>query len=92
MLLVFNILFMFMLFPLRSSLKRKVVVIVAGNFFCFVWSASFFMFVLTFASNVSRVLLAILSPMLNLLWTVSFWSVSLTFLVGSKKQQAMEKG
>jgi|YelNatPaOPRAMG01_1025707.scaffolds.fasta_scaffold05113_2 hypothetical protein len=32
----------------------------------------------------SKALFAVLNPLFNLLWIVSFWSVSLTFLARSK--------
>ncbi|MEM2419561.1 MAG: hypothetical protein QXL38_01070 [Candidatus Bathyarchaeia archaeon] len=87
-LLVFNILFICIFFPLDGSLKRKMMILVAGNILCFIWSALFSMLVadlIVLMGDASKVLLAVLSPLLNLLWIVSFWSVSLTFLAKSKR-------
>lgn len=85
-LFIFNILFTCTFFPLRGSLKRKMVVLIVGNIICLAWSSLFSMFVSAVAAHVGEgfnVLLAFLSPLLNLLWIVSFWSISLTFLGGT---------
>lgn len=80
---VFNLLFVCMFFPLNGSLRRKMAALLVGNFICFTWNTLFFMFVnavSTYAGGGFTALLAFISPFLNLLWFVSFWSTSLTFL------------
>lgn len=87
-LLAFNILFICIFFPLDGSLKRKIMILVAWNISCFIWNTLFYMLaadLTVLLGDASKVLLAVLSPLLNLLWLVSFWSVSLTFLVTSKR-------
>ncbi|MEM1588874.1 MAG: hypothetical protein QW175_00455 [Candidatus Bathyarchaeia archaeon] len=83
-LLVFNIFFVCMYFPLNGPLRMKMLVLIAGNFAYLVWSMLLSMFTAIVAAQVSdglNVFLAFLNMMLNLLWVVSFWSISLTFLV-----------
>ncbi len=86
-LLVFNILFICMFFPLDGSLKRKMAILATGNIFCLILNMLFSMFAVILDASMgdfSKALFAVLSPLFNLLWIVSFWSVSLTFLARSK--------
>jgi len=86
-LLVFNILFMCMFFPLSGSLKRKMEILAIGNIFCLILNMLFSMFAATLAAfmgDISKAFFAVLNPLFNLFWIVSFWSVSLTFLAKSK--------
>jgi hypothetical protein len=87
MLTFFNLFFIFTIFPLNGSLKRKTFLLVLGNFLGLVWNLvfSFLVYGVTdgFAAsfNASRM---ILTPFVNLAWIVTFWSVSLSLLVSSK--------
>lgn len=87
-LFAFNIFFVCMFFPLGGPLKRKIIALVIGNILCFVWSTLFSMFITAVAAHVGddfNFLFVVLNPLLNLLWIVSFWSISLTFLAESKR-------
>jgi len=87
-LVVFNVLFICMFFPLNGSLRRKMAILAIGNIFCLTLNTLFSMFaaiLAAFMGDFSKALFAVLSPMFNLLWIVSFWSVSLTFLAKSKR-------
>ncbi len=85
---VFNFLFVSLIFPLTGTLKRKLCMLAVGNFIGLVWNHIFFLFVTVAVSNFGdlfEVLYLILNPFLNLIWIVSFWSLSLTFLNTSKR-------
>lgn len=89
-LLTFNIFFVCMLFPLNGSLERKLIILLVGNAVCFIWSTLFSMFVGVVSSCFGdgfNALFLFLNPLLNLLWIVSFWSTSLTFLVKSRNSE-----
>jgi len=82
-LLVFNTFFVCMLFPLEGSLKRKMTVLFVGNLACFAWNTLFSMFTgaaIVYVGEGFKALVAFLNSLLNLLWIVSFWSISLAFL------------
>lgn len=88
-LLIFNIFFVCVYFPLNGPLKRKVAVLLAGNVICFLWNMMFSIFVCAVSAYLSgdfNALLAFLNPLLNLLWMVSFWSIGLTFLAKAKHE------
>jgi len=90
-LVVFNVFFVCMLFPLNGSLKRKLAVLALGNIICLIWNTMFSMLVGTVATSVwvgFNALLIMLSPLLNSLWVVSLWSISLTLLADSGKREA----
>jgi len=87
MLTFFNIFFIFTIFPLNGSLKRKTFLLVIGNFLGLVWNLVFSFLVYGVTDgfeesfNASNV---ILTPLVNIVWIVTFWSVSLSLLVSSK--------
>ena len=82
-LFTFNILFLLILMPLKGSLARKIAILVVGNVLSFLWSTLFCLFVRVTVGQMGgmlHLLYALLSPVLNVLWVVAFWSTSLTFL------------
>jgi hypothetical protein len=91
MLVVFNFLFVFLVFPLEGGLSRKVLLLVVGNVVGFLW-ISFFSFlanVMTKHLGFFNTLYMIINPFLNLLWIVSYWSISLTVLSASKQAEQL---
>lgn len=90
-LIFFNILFVSALFPLDGSLKRKTVLLFAGNFIGLAWNNIIHMFAFFAAEQFGGFFgtaYIILSPFLNLVWIVSFWSLSLTLISNSKNNKA----
>jgi len=89
-LIIFDILFVFLIFPLNGPLKTKMSMILIGNVIFWLWNNLFSLFVcvVEFYVGVSfNVLHMLLSPSVNLLWMVSFWSLSLTTLANSKRER-----
>jgi len=86
-LLVFNFFYVFLTFPLNGKLTKKLYMLLIGNFICVSWNQLFILFAATAAEyfrSSFEVLFIILNPLLNLVWIVSFWSISLTLLGASK--------
>ena len=89
-LILFNFLFVATLFPLNGFLKRKLVLLLAGNFIGFLWNNIFYLFAFSATEHFGGIFTTfflILSPFLNLFWIVSFCSISLTFISPSKNKR-----
>jgi hypothetical protein len=87
MLLVFNFLFTSLIFPLNGALTRKLPMLLAGNVICLIWNDLFSLFAAVVANRFGEffeIAYTILNPFVNLIWVVSFWSISLTVLANSK--------
>jgi len=91
MLMIFNFLFVSLIFPLNGTLKTKLSMLLIGNVTGLVWNNLFSLFAYTVAyylGEIFNTLYIILSPIINLVWIVSFWSISLTALANSKNTRA----
>jgi len=87
-LITFNFLFLLILTPLKGSLARKIEILLLGNILSLVWSTLFYLLVHSTVGQMDGVFNAfyiILSPLLNVLWVVAFWSTSLAFLAEGKE-------
>ena len=86
---LFNFLFVFLLLPLEGPLFRKVPFLVAGNLIGFAWhymksalepSSIFYLGADTF-----KIITVIIGPIIDLVWIVSVWSLSLSVLASARK-------
>ena len=83
MLLVFNFLFISLIFQLNGTTNRKLVLLALGNIIGLFWNFVFSLFSaagIAFFGNVFSVFYSVVFPFLNLMWIVSFWSLSLSAL------------
>jgi hypothetical protein len=90
MLIIFNFLFVSLTFPLDGTLTRKISMLLIGNIIGLFWNYLFSLFAYTVAYYLGEsfnTLYIILSPFVNLIWIVSFWSISLTALANSKDKK-----
>lgn len=90
MLIIFNFLFVSLTFPLDGTLTRKIFMLLIGNIIGLFWNYLFSLFAYTVAYYLGEsfnTLYIILSPLVNLIWIVSFWSISLTALANSKDKK-----
>jgi hypothetical protein len=90
MLIIFNFLFVSLTFPLNGTLKKKLVMLFVGNAIGLFWNYLFSLFAHSVTNQLGEffnTLYIILSPFLNLVWIVSFWSLSLTALANSKNEK-----
>ncbi len=87
---IFNFLFVFLLFPLEGQLFRKVYLLVAGNIVGLVWhfikssfgAASVFYL----GADTFRIIIVVIGPIIDLIWIVSVWSLSLSVLASAKRR------
>lgn len=91
MLLVFNLLFASLTFPLplEGTLTRKISLLFIGNVIGLFWNYLFYLFAFSGVNlfgDFFTGLCLILSPFANLMWIVSFWSLSLTVLADSESR------
>lgn len=87
MLIVFDFLFVSLVFPLDGSFVKKIGLLLIGNVIGLLWNSVFSSFSYVAAcyfGGFLNVLYMILNPLLNLIWVVSFWSISLSVLASSK--------
>jgi len=86
MLIIFNFLFVSLTFPLDGTLTRKLSMLLTGNIIGLFWNYLFSLFAYTVAyylGDFFNTVYIILSPFVNFIWIVSFWSISLTALTNS---------
>ena len=91
MLLIFNLLFVFLIFPLNGTLTTKTCMLLVGNVIGFFWSNLFSLFAHAatyYFGAIFSALYIILNPLINFVWIVSFWSVSLSVLANSEKRKS----
>ncbi len=87
---LFNLLFVFLLFPLEGSLLRKVGLLSAGNVVGALWylirSAFQEASVLYLSIDAFKIIATVVSPIIDFIWIVSLWSLSLSVLASAKKR------
>jgi len=91
----FNLLFVFLLFPLEGPLLRKIMLLFAGNSVGVLWyllqlsfeEAFFFL-----NTGAFKIIILVAKPIIDFVWIVSVWSVSLSVLASYKrKTERLEK-
>jgi len=85
--LFFNAVFIFLIFPLRGQLFHKISLTVVGNVVGFCWEYS----LACLAANAfhylggwSGAIYFVISPLLELFWIVSMWSLGLSILASNQ--------
>ena len=78
---IFDVIFVFTVFPLRGRLSQKIVVLLVGNLLSFVWNGLYPAFLV---SNIQMgdlfdKILLVINPWVNSLWMVSLWAVGVSF-------------
>jgi hypothetical protein len=93
-LLIFNLLFLSLTFQLNGTLNRKIGMLALGNIIGLFWNFALYFFAIagvTFFGEIFNVFYAVFYPLLNFMWIVSFWSLSLSVLPNSKGMRAEVK-
>jgi hypothetical protein len=91
-LLIFNILFVSLIFQLNGSVLKKIFMLTAGNIVGLFLNLIFYYFSLAgydYFGVVFNAFYTLIYPILNLMWIVPFWSLSLGFL--PKEQEAIRQ-
>lgn len=89
-LIIFNFLFVSLIFPLNGALKTKIFMLLIGNVIDLLWSNLFFLFVYAstyYFGEIFNALYVILNPLINIVWIVSFYCISLTVLASSENRK-----
>ena len=88
---VFNFLFVFLIYPLKGPLQRKIFLLLLGNVVGLAWNSirSLFATVLTqyLAADSIKVVYVIIWPIVDFLWIVCIWSLGLSLLVSAKRRK-----
>jgi hypothetical protein len=91
----FNLLFLFLLFPLEGPLFRKIVLLIAGNLVGALWyiiqlsfeEAFFFL-----NTDLFKIIMLVAKPLIDFVWIVAVWSPSLSVLASYRiKMEGVEK-
>ena len=83
----FNLLFVFLLFPLDGSLSQKFILLISGNLVGILWYIlqTFFEQIFFFIGvDIFRIMLLLVKPLTDFMWLVVFWSFSLSILSSTK--------
>jgi hypothetical protein len=91
-LLIFNILFVSLIFQLNGSVLKKIFMLTAGNIVGLFLNLIFYYFSLAgydYFGVIFNAFYTLIYPILNLMWIVPFWSLSLGFL--PKEQEAIRQ-
>jgi hypothetical protein len=92
----FNLLFLFLLFPLEGPLLRKTVLLIGGNAVGVLWyliQLSFKEVFLVLNSNTFKIITLVAKPLIDFVWIVAVWSLSLSVLASYRiKMERLEKG
>jgi hypothetical protein len=89
MLIIFDFLFISLVFPLDGTFAKKIMLLLVGNVIGLLWNSIFCSFAYVadcYFGNFFNTLYVILNPLLNFLWVISFWSISLSVLSSSKQR------
>ncbi len=84
-LVAFNFLFVSLTFPLNGPLTKKVFMLLACETVGLLWNKMLSMFASYYGKTVN-VLCSFLNPFVNLIWIVTFYSITLTILEGSVRK------
>ena len=93
---IFNFLFIFLLFPLEGPLLRKVFLLVSGNLVGLAWYLIQSSFVAASApyleAGAFKVVYVLVYPIIDLVWIVSVWSLGLSVLASARRRNKLEEG
>lgn len=94
--IIFDFLFIFLLFPLEGPLFRKVSLLIAGNIVGLAWHFIKSSFgatsVLYLGTDALKIITAVIGPIIDLVWIVSVWSMGLSMLASAKKRNERDGG
>ena len=92
---VFNFLFIFLIFPLEGPLLRKVFLLISGNIVGLAWYLVQSSFGAASAPYLGvgafKIIYVVMGPIIDLIWIVSVWSLSLSFLASTQRRNEKEK-
>lgn len=91
----FNLLFLFLLFPLEGPLLSKTVLLIGGNTVGVLWyliQLSFEEAFLALNTDTFKTIILVAKPLIDFVWIVAVWSLSLSVLASYRmKMEGVEK-
>ncbi|HDQ05387.1 MAG TPA: hypothetical protein ENN36_01525 [Candidatus Bathyarchaeota archaeon] len=91
----FNLLFLFLLFPLEGPLLSKTVLLIGGNTVGVLWyliQLSFEESFLALNTDTFKMIILVAKPLIDFVWIVAVWSLSLSVLASYRtKMEEPEK-
>jgi hypothetical protein len=93
-LLIFNLLFLSTTFQLNGPRNRKLGMLALGNVIGLFWNFFLYFFAIagvTLFGEIFNIFYAVFYPLLNFMWIVSFWSLSLSVLPNPKSMHTEVK-
>jgi len=90
----FNFLFVFLIFPLKGSLLRKVSLLASGNIVGLAWyliRSSFQVASAYHLGEAFKVVYVVIGPIIDLIWIVSVWSWGLSVLASAQRRNEGKK-
>ncbi|PVX24622.1 MAG: hypothetical protein CW691_07090 [Candidatus Bathyarchaeum sp.] len=91
----FNILFLFLIFPLEGPLRRKVVLLIVGNQVGILWHGIQVLLedaILFLNTDTFKIMFLVTRPLIDFVWIVAVWSISLSMMTAYKtKAERLEK-
>lgn len=90
----FNLLFVFLLFPIDGSLLQKFILLISGNLVGTLWYIlqTFFEQAFLFTeTEIFRIILLLFKPLIDFMWLVVFWSFSLSIISSTKRKTQRRK-
>jgi hypothetical protein len=92
----FNLLFLFLLFPLEGPFLRKTLLLIGGNTVGVLWyliQSSFVEAFLVLNTDTFKIITLVAKPLIDFVWIVAVWSLSLSVLASYRiKMERLEKG
>jgi len=89
---IFSLLFLFLMFPLKGSIWRKLIwlefVFVTGFTWSLIRISTTALVAYHFGAGAFQLVEFLMGPFTDFLWMISLWSVGLSTLVSSKRKQA----
>jgi hypothetical protein len=89
-LLLFNGLFISIIFQLNGSFTKKIFLLALGNVLGAFWNYLFFQLMYTGEEHFGRIFMVfyvLIFPFVNITWVVPFWSLSVSFLTPNTEHQ-----
>jgi hypothetical protein len=86
----FNLLFLFLLFPLEGPLLRKTVLLIGGNTVGVLWYFVQLSLADAFSvlnTDTFKIITLIVTPLIDFVWIVAVWSLSLSMLASYRTER-----
>jgi hypothetical protein len=84
-LFLFDLLFVFLLFPLKGKLWHKLALLIMGNMVGLTFNSLFSLLETSDGETSPNIFFVVAYPVLNVIWMVVMWAIGLSILASYKK-------